>query len=139
MEKREAMTGDDLLWAMATLGFENYIEPLKLYLHKYREVRAYSIAFGWVNHANWLPARIGWGFSFSFSSVRVSELDYQMSRNVLMPVGDLGVHHRSSVLSMVAPMDCTKRVSLLCPPQSRIGIKQGSSWVGTWDATPNSK
>nr|XP_051201062.1 F-box protein SKIP19-like isoform X2 [Lolium perenne] len=36
-EKREAMTGDDLLWAMATLGFENYIEPLKLYLHKYRE------------------------------------------------------------------------------------------------------
>uniref|UniRef100_A0ACD5ZQT6 Uncharacterized protein n=1 Tax=Avena sativa TaxID=4498 RepID=A0ACD5ZQT6_AVESA len=36
-EKRETMTGDDLLWAMATLGFENYIEPLKLYLQKYRE------------------------------------------------------------------------------------------------------
>ena len=24
---------------MSTLGFEDYIEPLKLYLHKYREVR----------------------------------------------------------------------------------------------------
>jgi hypothetical protein len=36
------MNGDDLLWAMATLGFEDYIEPLKVYLQKYREVRAYS-------------------------------------------------------------------------------------------------
>ncbi|CAM0911029.1 unnamed protein product [Alopecurus aequalis] len=41
-EKRETMTSDDLLWAMATLGFENYIEPLKLYLQKYRELRACS-------------------------------------------------------------------------------------------------
>ncbi|KAM0836595.1 hypothetical protein ACQ4PT_062219 [Festuca glaucescens] len=39
-EKHETMTGDDLLWAMATLGFENYIEPLKLYLQKYREISA---------------------------------------------------------------------------------------------------
>ncbi|CAL9776690.1 unnamed protein product [Musa acuminata subsp. burmannicoides] len=36
-EKRKTINGDDLLWAMATLGFEDYIEPLKLYLHKYRE------------------------------------------------------------------------------------------------------
>ncbi|XP_047072722.1 nuclear transcription factor Y subunit B-like isoform X2 [Lolium rigidum] len=36
-EKRKTMTGDDLLWAMATLGFEDYMEPLILYLHKYRE------------------------------------------------------------------------------------------------------
>jgi len=26
-----------LLWAMSTLGFEEYVEPLKVYLHKYRE------------------------------------------------------------------------------------------------------
>ncbi|KAK8950470.1 Nuclear transcription factor Y subunit B [Platanthera guangdongensis] len=37
-EKRKTINGDDLLWAMATLGFEDYIEPLKLYLHKYREI-----------------------------------------------------------------------------------------------------
>ena len=30
--------GDDLLWAMSTLGFENYTEPLKTYLFRYREV-----------------------------------------------------------------------------------------------------
>ncbi|KAE9619487.1 putative transcription factor Hap3/NF-YB family [Lupinus albus] len=31
-EKRKTINGDDLLWAMATLGFEEYIEPLKIYL-----------------------------------------------------------------------------------------------------------
>ncbi|KAM3410973.1 hypothetical protein ACQJBY_002909 [Aegilops geniculata] len=36
-EKRKTINGDDLLWAMATLGFEEYIEPLKVYLQKYRE------------------------------------------------------------------------------------------------------
>lgn len=40
-EKRKTINGDDLLWAMSTLGFDKYVEPLKLYLSKYREaVRA---------------------------------------------------------------------------------------------------
>ena len=38
-EKRKTINGDDLIWAMSILGFEEYVEPLKLYLHKYREVR----------------------------------------------------------------------------------------------------
>ncbi|KAK3135344.1 hypothetical protein QOZ80_5BG0417830 [Eleusine coracana subsp. coracana] len=38
-EKRKTINGDDLLWAMATLGFEDYIEPLKVYLQKYREIQ----------------------------------------------------------------------------------------------------
>ncbi|KAJ8632594.1 hypothetical protein MRB53_025930 [Persea americana] len=37
-EKRKTINGDDLLWAMMTLGFEDYIDPLKVYLHKFREV-----------------------------------------------------------------------------------------------------
>ncbi|EFJ37991.1 CCAAT-box binding factor HAP3 [Selaginella moellendorffii] len=36
-EKRKTINGDDLLWAMSTLGFEDYVEPLRVYLHKYRE------------------------------------------------------------------------------------------------------
>lgn len=36
-EKRKTINGDDLLWAMTTLGFENYVGPLKVYLNKYRE------------------------------------------------------------------------------------------------------
>lgn len=36
-EKRKTINGDDLLWAMTTLGFENYVVPLKDYLSSYRE------------------------------------------------------------------------------------------------------
>merc|ERR1712216_575596 len=36
-EKRKTINGEDLLWAMSTLGFEEYVEPLKVYLLKYRE------------------------------------------------------------------------------------------------------
>ena len=36
-EKRKTVTGDDVLWAMSTLGFDEYVEPLKIYLSKYRE------------------------------------------------------------------------------------------------------
>ncbi|KAK9061234.1 hypothetical protein SSX86_018414 [Deinandra increscens subsp. villosa] len=41
-EKRKTINGDDLLWAMATLGFEDYIEPLKAYLSRYREVNRFG-------------------------------------------------------------------------------------------------
>jgi nuclear transcription Y subunit beta len=37
-EKRKTINGEDLIWAMGTLGFEDYVEPLKVYLEKYREV-----------------------------------------------------------------------------------------------------
>ena len=36
-EKRKTINGDDLLWAMSTLGFDKYVEPLKVYLAEYRE------------------------------------------------------------------------------------------------------
>ncbi|KAJ6830691.1 nuclear transcription factor Y subunit B-4-like [Iris pallida] len=41
-EKRKTINGDDLLWAMGTLGFEEYVEPLKLYLQLYREMEGDS-------------------------------------------------------------------------------------------------
>ncbi|KAK7344439.1 hypothetical protein VNO77_14045 [Canavalia gladiata] len=37
-EKRKTVNGDDICWALATLGFDDYSEPLKRYLHKYREL-----------------------------------------------------------------------------------------------------
>ena len=36
-EKRKTINGEDILFAMSTLGFDNYVEPLKIYLQKYRE------------------------------------------------------------------------------------------------------
>ncbi|KAI4345069.1 hypothetical protein L6164_012236 [Bauhinia variegata] len=37
-EKRKTINGDDIIWAITTLGFEDYVEPLKTYLQKYREI-----------------------------------------------------------------------------------------------------
>ncbi|KAI3975249.1 hypothetical protein MKX01_033489 [Papaver californicum] len=37
-EKRKTVNGDDVCFALSTLGFDNFVEPLKLYLQKYREL-----------------------------------------------------------------------------------------------------
>ncbi|KAI9788987.1 MAG: hypothetical protein M1816_006445 [Peltula sp. TS41687] len=39
-EKRKTVNGEDILFAMTSLGFENYAEALKIYLSKYRESQA---------------------------------------------------------------------------------------------------
>ncbi|XP_057179509.1 nuclear transcription factor Y, beta a isoform X1 [Triplophysa rosa] len=36
-EKRKTINGEDILFAMSTLGFDMYVEPLKVYLQKFRE------------------------------------------------------------------------------------------------------
>lgn len=41
-EKRKTINGEDILFAMSTLGFDSYVEPLKLYLQKFREVGIYN-------------------------------------------------------------------------------------------------
>ncbi|KAK4700341.1 nuclear transcription Y subunit beta, partial [Phenoliferia sp. Uapishka_3] len=40
MEKRKTINGEDILFAMTTLGFENYSEALRIYLAKYRQHQA---------------------------------------------------------------------------------------------------
>ncbi|KAK0492535.1 histone-fold-containing protein [Armillaria luteobubalina] len=38
MEKRKTIGGEDILYAMSTLGFDNYAETLKIHLAKLRQV-----------------------------------------------------------------------------------------------------
>ena len=38
MEKRKTIGGEDILYAMLTLGFDNYAEALKIHLAKLRQV-----------------------------------------------------------------------------------------------------
>jgi len=36
-EQRKTITAEDVLWAMSKLGFDDYVEPLTIYLQKYRD------------------------------------------------------------------------------------------------------
>lgn len=36
-EKRKTLNGDDICWALGTLGFDEYVETTKRYLFRYRE------------------------------------------------------------------------------------------------------
>ncbi|KAJ0965323.1 hypothetical protein J5N97_026461 [Dioscorea zingiberensis] len=37
-EQRKTITAEDIIWAMSKLGFNDYVEPLSVYLQRYREV-----------------------------------------------------------------------------------------------------
>jgi len=44
MEKRKTIGGEDILYAMGSLGFENYAETLKIHLAKLRQVCHFCLA-----------------------------------------------------------------------------------------------
>lgn len=51
-EKRKTVNGEDILFAMTSLGFENYGEALKIYLARYREVTIHIARYLWFSLAN---------------------------------------------------------------------------------------
>jgi len=44
VEKRKTIGGEDILYAMGSLGFENYAETLKIHLAKLRQVCHFCLA-----------------------------------------------------------------------------------------------
>ncbi|KLP10617.1 probable transcription factor HAP3 [Fusarium fujikuroi] len=66
-EKRKTVNGEDILFAMTSLGFENYAEALKVYLSKYREQQNQSnrdrVGIDnnpqWMNDAKTEPSAVG--------------------------------------------------------------------------------
>ncbi|KAK3122838.1 hypothetical protein QOZ80_8AG0619080 [Eleusine coracana subsp. coracana] len=59
-EKQKTINGDDLLWAMTTLGFEAYVGPLKSYLNRYREAEKAAV-IGGVRHGEGAVDDVGGG------------------------------------------------------------------------------
>ncbi|KAL7961410.1 histone-fold-containing protein [Trichoderma compactum] len=57
-EKRKTVNGEDILFAMTSLGFENYAEALKVYLSKYREQQNQSNRDRVLENNNWGGAMI---------------------------------------------------------------------------------
>ncbi|XP_045534300.1 nuclear transcription factor Y subunit B-3 isoform X1 [Papilio machaon] len=51
MEKRKTINGEDVLFAMNQLGFDNYVDPLKIYLKKYREIVLSPVTINKLNKA----------------------------------------------------------------------------------------
>lgn len=62
-EKRKTINGDDLLWAMTTLGFEEYVEPLKVYLAKYREMEGEKSSIAGIKDVGGGAVTSGGGFN----------------------------------------------------------------------------
>ncbi|KAL1620508.1 transcriptional activator hap3 [Neofusicoccum ribis] len=65
-EKRKTVNGEDILFAMTSLGFENYAEALKIYLSRYRENKP---AVGYQQQGN---AAAGAGSSSASGSANAS-------------------------------------------------------------------
>ncbi|KAI5648790.1 hypothetical protein M9H77_34795 [Catharanthus roseus] len=78
-EKRKTINGDDLLWAMATLGFEEYVDPLKAYLARYRELEGDTRvnSRGGEGSANTIEAHLGPNAEF----VRQGSFTHNLSAN----------------------------------------------------------
>lgn len=57
-EKRKTVNGEDILFAMTSLGFENYAEALKVYLSKYREQQNQSNRERVLDNSGWPGAMI---------------------------------------------------------------------------------
>ncbi|RWR92783.1 CBFD_NFYB_HMF domain-containing protein [Cinnamomum micranthum f. kanehirae] len=54
-EKRKTINGDDLIWAITTLGFDDYVNPLKLYLLKYKELEGEKLTIPKQHHQEQAP------------------------------------------------------------------------------------
>jgi hypothetical protein len=46
-DKRKTINGEDILYAMTALGFDNYQEAGRVYLAKYRNVGSGGLVFNW--------------------------------------------------------------------------------------------
>ncbi|KAG8372961.1 hypothetical protein BUALT_Bualt12G0121500 [Buddleja alternifolia] len=67
-ERRKTVNGDDVCWALGTLGFDEYAGPLKRYLDRYRDIKELSNVKEEVYGA--LDSFIAWELEFPLITVK---------------------------------------------------------------------
>nr|CAD1828433.1 unnamed protein product [Ananas comosus var. bracteatus] len=86
-EKRKTVNGDDICWALSNLGFDDYAEPMRRYLQKYREMEGDRAASGsHSNKASGSDARDqspGSGHHFMFNAMGDGILLAKMDKNIV--------------------------------------------------------
>uniref|UniRef100_A0A0D9V9Y7 Transcription factor CBF/NF-Y/archaeal histone domain-containing protein n=1 Tax=Leersia perrieri TaxID=77586 RepID=A0A0D9V9Y7_9ORYZ len=60
-EKRKTVNGDDVCWAFSALGFDDYVDPMRRYLNKYRELEGDRAAASAAASSSSRPAGGGGG------------------------------------------------------------------------------
>uniref|UniRef100_A0A804R594 Transcription factor CBF/NF-Y/archaeal histone domain-containing protein n=1 Tax=Zea mays TaxID=4577 RepID=A0A804R594_MAIZE len=107
-ERRKTINGDDIIWSLGTLGFEEYVEPLKIYLNKYREV---PFQLSSSNPIYWTEG-----------DTKGSKSSDQNGKKQMLPNGELG----SSVIFTFWLQNCHQiTLFLICyftSPLSKIGL-----------------
>ncbi|GMN62337.1 hypothetical protein TIFTF001_031422 [Ficus carica] len=93
-EQRKTVTAEDVLWAMAKLGFDDYVEPLTVFLNRYRESENDRANLGRHDH---FVRRGGGGFISSGSSgiaANIGIMDYGVggvpNAGINNPIGGVG-------------------------------------------------
>jgi histone H3/H4 len=108
LEKRKTIGGEDILYAMVSLGFENYAETLKIHLAKLRQVRCFAPA---------KPSALSDSHFFFFFSInrlvrpveklgRARTRTQRMNRTAGFPP--------SLILELPSPAECIYELCTLC-------------------------
>ncbi|OMO56093.1 Transcription factor, CBFA/NFYB, DNA topoisomerase [Corchorus olitorius] len=95
-EKRKTINGDDIIWAITTLGFEEYVGPLKLYLSKYREIEGEKLN---------IPKQQRLSEQQQQKQQQQQQSDQQQQQQNMLPYNNSVYSSTTSMLSFVASSD----------------------------------
>lgn len=136
-EKRKTINGDDLLFALENLGFDEYKEPLRIYLQKYRAAAkggdkdGAEPAQGAQAEAAWQPASSARGPGLAVPSLSVPSIP-GMSASYAVPFAGAGGHSRTTLSVPALPgSDPSSVVSVAETPAADFAVQgQGQKSLG---------
>ena len=128
-EKRKTITGEDLLFSFAKLGFDEYVEPLRVFLYKYRDahkIKSYEEKNGEI------PAASKHDFLEGLHEARVDEVDYinqhEPSHQIYTTPSNTNSNQENGLIdSSAVPGPSTSSATSSAMPQQYITQQQSSA------------